>query len=320
MIHEGGYPAPDVDGACGAMTGDLVTVLNGMAPTIDVVVSGHTNRSYICHMGDRLVTSTASYGRQITDIDLTIDRRTGRIVSKRAVNVPVSHDVPRDPAMTALLDRYRPVVAEVSRRTVGAVSGSLTRAQNAAGESTVGNSVADAFLAVARDPTRGGAEIALTNWGGLRADLVHSGQAASTPVAYGDAFQTLPFGNVLIVQTLTGAQLAALLEQQFQSDVRSSWKVLQISHNLRYSWSASRPAGSRVNRASIHINDVPLDMNATYRVAMSDFLWAGGDAFTAATLGRDPVAVGPDLDVFIEYLGRHAALAPAPLGRITREQ
>lgn len=61
-------------------------------------------------------------------------------------------------------------------------------------------------------------------------------------------------------------------------------------------------------------------MNATYRVAMSDFLWAGGDAFTAATLGRDPVAVGPDLDVFIEYLGRHAALAPAPLGRITREQ
>jgi 5'-nucleotidase len=319
LIHEGGFTAPGDDESCGSMTGDLVTVLKGMASSIDVVVSGHTNRSYICHMGGRLVTSTASYGRQITDIDLTIDRRTGRLASKRAENVPVTHDVPRDPAMTALLDRYRPRVAEISRRTVGAVAGTLTRAQNGAGESTVGNAVADAFLAVARDPARGGAQIALTNWGSLRADLVHAGNAASTPITYGEAFQTLPFGNVLIVQTLTGAQLAALLEQQFRTDVRASWKVLQVSHNVRYRWSAGRPEGSRVDRTSIHIDDAPLDMNATYRVAMSDFLWAGGDAFTVATLGVQPVAVGPDLDVFIEYLARQSPLAPPPLGRITRE-
>jgi 5'-nucleotidase len=74
-----------------------------------------------------------------------------------------------------------------------------------------------------------------------------------------------------------------------------------------------------VDRTSIHIDDAPLDMNATYRVAMSDFLWAGGDAFTVATLGVQPVAVGPDLDVFIEYLARQSPLAPPPLGRITRE-
>jgi 5'-nucleotidase len=321
MIHEGGFPAPGDDESCAAMTGDLVGVLRDMSSAIDVVVSGHTNRSYICHMGDRLVTSTASYGRQITDIDITVDRRTGRIVSKRAVNVPVSHDVPRDPAMTALLDAYRPAALEIGRRPVGTIAGTFTRAQNPAGEAIVGNAVADAFLSVARDPARGGAQIALTNWGSLRADLVHTaaGDGSTTAVTYGEAFQTLPFGNVLIVQTLTGAQLAALLEQQFQGDVRSAWKVLQVSHNIRYSWSATRPAGLRVNRGSIRIDGKALDLAASYRVAMSDFLWAGGDGFTAAMLGTAPAAVGPDLDVFIEHLQRHSPLAPTPLGRITRE-
>lgn len=319
LIHEGGYPAPVDDPSCGAMTGDLVGVVKGMASSIDVVVSGHTNRSYICDMGGRLVTSTASYGRQITDIDLTVDRRSGRVIAKRAVNVPVSRDVPRDPAMTALLDRYRPIAAEIGRRTVGIITGSFTRVQNGAGESTIGNAVADAFLAVASDPARGAAQIAITNWGGLRADLVHTGDTPTTPVTYGDTFQTLPFGNVVVVQTLTGAQLAALLEQQFQGDVRSSWKVLQVSHNVRYRWSADSPAGSRVDRASIRIDGAALDMNAPYRIAMSDFVWAGGDGFTTATVGTHPVAVGPDIDVFVEHLQRHSPLAPPPLGRITRE-
>lgn len=321
MIHEGGYPAPGDDEACAAMTGDLVGIVKGMSSAIDVVVSGHTNRSFVCQTADRLVTSTASFSRQITDIDITVDRRTGRIVSKRAVNVPVSHDVPRDPAMTAILDVYRPVASDIGRRTVGTIAGTFTRAQNPAGEAIVGNAVADAFLSVAGAPARGGAQLAITNWGGLRADLVHAGgSGTTTPVSYSEAFQMLPFGNVLIVQTLTGAQLAALLEQQFQGDVRSAWKVLQVSHNVRFSWSPTKPAGTRVRRDSIRINDAPLDEAATYRVAMSDFLWSGGDAFTVATLGRDPVAVGADLDVFIEHLGQHPGLMPPPLGRITREE
>ncbi|ODS53293.1 MAG: hypothetical protein ABS36_14690 [Acidobacteria bacterium SCN 69-37] len=320
LIHEGGFPAPDDDEACGRMSGDLVGIVRALSPAIDVVVTGHTNRSYICHMDGHLVTSTASFSRQITDIDLTVDRRRGRIVSARAVNVPVTRDVAADPAMTRLLDAYRPIAEEVGRRPVGSVSGTFTRAQNASGESTMGDAVADAYLAAARDPARGGARIALTNWGGVRADLAHTtGAGAVTPVAYGDAFRTLPFGNVVVVQTMTGAQLAALLEQQFAADDRSTWKVLQISRNLRYTWSADRPAGSRVDRASIRIDDEPLNPDARYRIAMPDFLWAGGDGFSTAMLGTDPVAVGPDVDVFVEYLRSHSPLAPLPLERITRQ-
>ncbi len=320
MIHEGGYPAAGDDGSCRNMTGDLVGIVRAMSPAIDIVVSGHTNRSYICDMDGRLVTSTASYSRQITDIDVTVDRRSGRVVSKRAVNVPVTHDVARDERMTAILDEYRPMALEIGRRPVGAVSATLTRAQNRAGESTIGNAVADAYLSVAQATATGGADLAFTNWGGLRADLVHTaGAGATTPVTYADVFQTAPFGNVIVVQTLTGAQLADMLEQQFEAEAPSAWKVLQVSHNVAYRWSATRPAGSHVDRASIRIDGQPLDPAARYRVVMSDFLWAGGDGFTRATAGTAPVALGSDLETFIDYLRDHSPLAPAPLGRITRE-
>lgn len=321
MIHEGGYPAADDDESCRNMTGDIVEIVKAMSPAIDVVVSGHTNRTYICHMNGRLLTSTASFSRQITDIDITFDRRSRRVVSKRARNIPVTHDVTPDARMTTIMDEYRPLATETGRRPVGSVAGTLTRTQNRAGESTIGNAVADAYLQVAQSTARGGADLALMNWGGLRSDLVHSGEddSTTTPVTYADVFKTLPFGNVIVVRTLTGEQIADILEQQFEAAAPSSWKVLQVSHNFAYSWSAVRPAGSRVDRASIRLNGQPLDPAARYRVAMPDFLWDGGDGFTKARAGTDPVSLGSDDQTFMDYLRDHSPIRVSSLGRITRE-
>lgn len=317
LIHEGGYPVAGDDETCGQMTGSLVDVVKAMSRDIDVVISGHTNRNYICRMDGRLVTSTSSYTREITDIDLVVDPRTGRLVTVEAATIPVTHDVPRHPAVTALLDEYRPAAAETGSRPVGTLRGAFTRAQSAAGESTAGNLVADAYLTVAREQLPGAADVALTNWGGLRVDLGRDD--ATTPLSYADAFELLPFGNIVTVKTLTGAELVDLLEQQFAGDDKTRWRVLQSSHSLRYSWSAARPSGSRVDRASIRVDGTMLDPARDYRIVMPDFLWNGGDGFSVAQAGRDPVVVGNDLDVFIDFLAGASPASPAPLGRITRD-
>ena len=321
MIHQGGVVAPDdTSASCPSMTGGLVDVLGEMSRDIDVVVSGHNNRSYTCTIDGRIVTSTASYGRQITDIDLTIDRITRRIVHAEARNVPVTRDVPRDAAMTTIIARYRPKTIEMGRRLVGTVAATVQRAVTAAGESAVGFLVADAMLEATRDPANGGAHVAFINFGGVRSDLVHQGDGPTSPITYADAFETLPFNNLVVVKTVSGASLAAILEQQFQSEMPTDWRVLQPSHNVRYRWNGSRPAGSRVDRSSITIDGAPLRLDARYRVAMPDFVWEGGDGFTSAAAATDPVVAGPALDVLIEYLGRHAPVGPAPLGRITRDR
>src|SRR4029079_10643820 len=96
LIHEGGIPANDNEfNGCPGVSGAIVNIARQMKDDINVIVSGHTHRAYNCTFGKKLVTSAASFGRIITAIDLTIDKRTDEIVSKSAQNVIVTRDVPR---------------------------------------------------------------------------------------------------------------------------------------------------------------------------------------------------------------------------------
>lgn len=322
LIHQGGYIAANDDERCATLTGEFVTLLDQMSADIDVVVSGHTNRTYACKTRGKVVTSTASFSRFITDIDLKVDRVSRRVVSSSVRTVPATRDVPRDPAQTTLLERYRPLAAKVGSRQVGSVSGTIVRAVNGSGEAQMGDVVADAFLTVARPEERGGAQIGMTNWGSLRTDFVHpAGASAATPhqLTYGDVANLMPFGNTIIVKTLTGEQLWQILEQQFDNPGPGLITILQVSNNVRYRYDPARPAGTRINHASITIDGRPLVPAQNYRVATSDFVWDGGDAFSLARSGTNPVVVGADIDVFLEYLAAHSPIGPGPLDRITRE-
>ena len=100
---------------------------------IDVVVSGHTHQAYNCTIDGKLVTSAGSFGRVITDIDLTIESTTGEVTAKAATNRIVTRDVPRDSAQTALIAKYQRIAAPLANRVIGAITADITRAQNAAG-------------------------------------------------------------------------------------------------------------------------------------------------------------------------------------------
>jgi 5'-nucleotidase len=317
LIHEGGFPRGDAGqenpNTCEGFQGPIINIANAMSSDIDVIVSGHTHRAYVCTIGTKLVTSAASMSRLITDIDLTIDRQTGRVVSKLAQNVTVTRDVPPSREETALIEHYRPFAAAVIARPVSKSAGPIPMQRNAAGESALGDLIADGMLEAARS-VAGRVDVAFTNSGGIRNDLVPS--AAGGVITFGDVFNVLPFGNVVIVKTMTGDAIARLLDQQFVGSSR----VLQPSSGFSYEWDSTKPEGSRVNRASIRIDGEPLVATEQYRVATLDFIWNGGDQFTIAAESSDPVAVGTDVDVFVAYLGKHSPVSPGPQNRIRRVQ
>ena len=145
-----------------------------MDDAVDVVVTGHSHQGYNCDIDGKLVTSAASNGRLVTDIDLCLDKRTGDVIWSRAENVVVTRDLPADPAQTALIERYRTALGPIADEVVGETAAPLTRAQEtlfpgAAGESALGNVIADAQLAATDDEA--GAVAAFMNPGGVRADL-----------------------------------------------------------------------------------------------------------------------------------------------------
>jgi 5'-nucleotidase len=173
--------------------------------------------------------------------------------------------------------------------------------------------IADAQLAAT---TSAGAQIAMTNPGGIRDDL----DFASSPeagegdgvVTYGEAFSVQPFANILQTITLTGADLKAVLEQQDQA---TGFRWLQISSSLHYTWTTSAPDGANVS--NLTVNGTPVDPAASYRVTVNNFLAAGGDGFTAFTAGTGLTGGPIDLDAFTAYLTANPNLSAPPADRIT---
>jgi 5'-nucleotidase len=314
VMHEGGEQSGRNVNGCEGISRDLRGLSVRMSSDIDVIVSGHSHQAYNCTIGRKLVTSAASGGRLVTDIDLRIRRSDGEVVEKVARNVLVTRDVPKDPSQSAIIARYSPVAERVGGRVIGTMTGGLSRTLDGAGESSLGRVIADAMLDGAREAGVGDVDIAFWNTGGIRADLVAPAGGGSTPVTYAQLFSVLPFANELIVKSLTGDALVRLLEEQFGAGRR----VLQVSSSLTYAYDTSRPSGQRVDRSLVRVNGAPLQMSRRYRVATNNYLWGGGDDVSALGAGTDPVTIGIDVEIAAAYFSRRSPIRSDSPGRIRR--
>jgi len=322
-IHQGLVPEPgaNFDG-CGAIAGDLRAILERIDPRVDLVISGHTHRAYICDFATVdparrfTVTSAGFGGTMLTDIALTIDPRLNDVTAVAARNVPVQsagegrpanakfENFAPDPAIAAYVAKYVSAAAEVANRPVGRISATALRGRP---ESALGNLVADSQLAATRDA---GAQIAFMNPGGVRTDLAARDGGM---VTFGDVYAVQPFGNTLVTMTYTGAQILQILEEQFANP--NEWNVLAVSQGFTMTLDPARPAGQRVVTAAL--DGKPIDPAATYRVTLNNFIASGGDGFAAFKAGVQPT-VGPlDLDSMEAYLRAAPVVQVPPVGRVT---
>lgn len=322
LVHQGGTAGEAFDIVdCKTLSGPIVEIARTLDPAISAVMTGHTHRGYNCRVPgpdgrERVVIQGDALGHLLQRLDLKIDTRANRVLDVRASNLVVNAaTAPKDPAMTAIVQKAKAITDPVAAQVVATLGAEqITRTANAAGESALGDVIADSQLAATRAPEKGGAVIAFMNPGGIRADLPVQPNPSRT-VTYGDVFAVQPFGNTLTVVTLTGAQIKAVLEQQFDNPSPGGNRILQVSQGFAYTWDASKPKGSKV--VSITLNGVALDPAASYRVTINNFLADGGDNFTVFTQGTNRTGGDVDLDAFQNYLKANT-VTPGPLNRITR--
>ena len=313
LIHEGGMPSGDYN-ECPGISGPIVDIVKKLDKAVDLVVSGHTHRAYNCRIDGRLVTSADKYGTLISEIDIVLDPKTGDVTEARADNLIVRTDrYAKDAAQTQLIEVYEKLSAPLAKRVVGRIGAPLTRDESPAGEMPVGLVVADAQLDATRAAPDGGAQIALMNPGGLRANLAAQ---ASGEVRYEDLFAVQPFYNNLVTITLTGAQVVQVLEQQWLNQPRP--RVLQVSRGFTYTWDNAKPAGQRVVPGSVTLDGKALDLAANYRVTVNSFLAAGGDNFPAFKLGRDARTGAMDVDAFEQHIAKRPVGEAVVMGRVQR--
>ena len=313
LIHEGGFPTGDYN-ECPGISGAIVEITKKFDPAVDVVVSGHTHQAYVCQIEGRLVTSGDKYGTLVTAIDLKLDPKSRDVISAKADNVIVrSNNLPRDAQQAALIEAYDKLSAPIANRRAGSIIETLSRVPGEAGESTLGDIIADAQLAATKADANGGAVIAFTNPGGIRADIVRKEDGA---VTYAELFASQPFRNQLVTLSLTGLQIRNMLEQQWLDPRRP--RVLQVSRGFHYAWDAAKPYGERVVAASISLNGEPVDPLKSYRVTVNNYLSVGGDGFTALKEGTAPQFGVFDADALYAYFQANSPIAPVAADRIGR--
>jgi 5'-nucleotidase len=313
LIHEGGYPTGDYN-ECPGISGAIVDIVKKFDSAVDVVISGHTHQAYVCEIDRRLVTSGDKYGTLVTTIDLKLDRASRDIVSAKADNVIVRIGATaRDPEQTALLEAYDKLAAPLGNRPAGSVSETLSHIPDHAGESALGDIIADAQLAATQATAKGSAVIAMTNPGGIRINVTRKDEGA---VSYADLFASQPFRNQLVTLTLTGAQIKNVLEQQWRDPKLP--RILQVSNGFSYSWDDARPSGDHVLADSLSLNGARIDPAASYRVTVNNYLSVGGDGFTVLKDGTAPLVGAYDIDALYGYFRANGPIGTPPGKRITR--
>jgi 5'-nucleotidase len=366
LIHQGGQTTASTinDKTCPGFSGDITTIVDKLSADVDVIVSGHTHQEYVCNYAAKtakkniLLTSTGYYGGAVSAIDLVLQPSKG-LVSASANTVPVIQAdaapqkqadgttaatlvlptgfsaVAKDATVDALVTKYKSLSATLAAQGVGTITTSINRAlmtvagvvgRDETAEGAMGDVMADSYLL----GVPGGADIAFTNPGGVRADLTFT---APGTVTYAALNTVEPFGNTLSTLNLTGAQIVRLLEQQWEAPnstaktnaaTNSVGRLLQPSNGLNYSYDNNQPAGlaaglgNRIVAGSLTLNGVAIDPTKSYKIVTNSFLASGGDNFKVMATGTNITDTKMlDLDAFIAYFKANSPVSP-PAPRVTR--
>jgi len=326
LVHEGAPTTAYADAV--DTSNDFGEMLANLSPDVDAVISGHTHLAYDHRVPvpewaaesravtERPVVSAGQYGMFMDRLLFTFDA-TGNVTGLDTSTVNLYNAFP---ANAAVSDIVAAAVAESSvlgAAVLGQVEGPLYRARTATGtpgstrgaESTLGNAVADIQL---WSTTSLGAQVAFMNPGGLRADLLGAaaGDAALYPsdVTYAQAAAVQPFANTLVTMDLTGAQIRAVLEEQWQpAGMSRPFLRLGTSGGFAYTYDPAAAAGSRI--LEMRLNGSPIGDADVIKVVVNSFLAAGGDNFTTFASGANQADSGRiDLNAQVDYLAANGTL------------
>ncbi len=314
----------------GNATGPLIDFANGVGG-FDLILGDHTNVEFSGVINNALVVENESRGVEYARISMTVDPANGRVLDRSVEFVSaVSSAVTPDPEIVAFLDPLRAELDVLLSNVIGESTVFIPRSDECGQssgrhcESLIGNVVTDAMR------NRYGTDFAITNSGGLRADLTcptvdnptdfcPAPDGGNHDITDGTVLTVLPFGNNAVTLTVTGAELKDHLERGVSAAGSGSGRFAQVS-GLCFTYDIEGAVGSRVT--SVVFDDGtctggPVDLTAgsSYTLAENDFMSSGGDGY--------PVDIGSAttrelLDqVVAAYITDNTPISPAIQGRIT---
>ncbi|GIW20284.1 MAG: hypothetical protein KatS3mg065_0580 [Chloroflexota bacterium] len=320
IVHKG-VTNFDADGNPQGPLIDFAAALHGF----HAIIGDHTDVQWQGVINGQLVFENRSKGLTYSRTTLTVHRGTGRLLDwTHEFVTPTAAAVTPDPAILAMLEPFRADLAAAFDRKIGVATNVFVRGGNIERrqEVAIGDLIADGTR------LRYGTQLALMSDGGIRAPLPSSytpldptlDRSAPPPfdLVVGDVFTVLPFGNIVVTRTVTGAQLWAALENGVSrvaaDGTAADGRFPQIS-GFRFVYDSRDPVGSRVKSVELTDGTPILPDGTTYTLALPNFVNAGGDGYTMFADGQ---GVTRDLDaqVLLDYIESLGTITPTTDGRI----
>jgi 2',3'-cyclic-nucleotide 2'-phosphodiesterase (5'-nucleotidase family) len=300
---------------------------------VDAVFGGHTHNEYITYLNNgMLVTEAPNAGLRFNRIRLVVDTNTKKVIYKTAdYHKPWNIGVTPDPDIQALIEDLNAQLAAVYNTVIGDSTVAIPRADSCGRadgrlcESLIGDVTTDAMRMTY------GTDFAITNAGGLRADLTcptadNPGDFCPSylpppyPITRGQVLAVLPFGNVVFTVSINGAELKTFLENGVSSMPSANGRFPQVS-GLCFRYDIAAPVGSRVigavrQAANGSCTGAPINLTAasTYTIAENDFMATGGDGYPNV-YARGTTQNIMD-QVLADYIAATTPISPAIQGRI----
>ncbi|MBC6299350.1 5'-nucleotidase C-terminal domain-containing protein [Listeria booriae] len=301
------------EGSVSGAAVDMMNKVNQIAPdnSVDLVLAGHNHQYTNGKVGNTRIVQSYNNGKAYSNVTGVLNKTTKDFEATPNAEIKYNlQDVTPDAGVRSVIDEAYALVNPVISKPIGQMdSAVMTRDTNADNESPLGNLITDGQREMAKKAGIA-VDFAMTNNGGIRADLVGTAANGFYAVTWGAAQAVQPFGNILQVIELTGADIVEALNQQYDE---SEKYFLQVS-GLTYTYTKNDAGEKRV--VDVKKEDgTKLDESATYRVVINDFLFGGGDSFSAFTKGKQVDVIDPDTDTFINYIQSQTKLVTPELGR-----
>ncbi|MFD3448407.1 5'-nucleotidase C-terminal domain-containing protein [Microbacteriaceae bacterium 4G12] len=289
ISHDDVSTAKDGTGA----TGRLAEIAQKVDNDVDILIGGHSHQYANGVVNGKMIVQAYSSGKAFVDLDAKLDPTTQDFVKgeTKAEIVPNTRDITPDAQITSIINEAKQITSAVASKPIGYAPQEIIGKKGDQGETTMGNLVTDGQRIMT------GAQLAITNSGGIRDDI------KAGEVTWGAAYAVQPFGNQILVKSYTGQQIKDALEQQWSRSDRDVF--LQIS-GFKYTYKkAENPqAGEpRFKVVDMMLADgTPMDMNKTYTVAINEFVAGGGDQFTKFRNGTLVKGDKTDTEIFVSYI------------------
>ena len=284
---------------------------------VDIILSGDDHVLRTEYDGEILFAESGEQAEWVTAVDLVLDEvkdddKMEFVWSAEYRIIDTLHVMPNE-ALAAKVDEFNALLDKELDIELGVTLTELdTRRSTIRGkEAAFGNLAADAI----REAT--GADLALVNGGGVRADRIYD---PGTVLTRRDIVSELPFGNSTVVLRITGQDFIDVLENGYSQIEKGAGRFPHISGAMvRYD--PSREPGSRV--LEVLVNGEPIDTAKMFDFAVNDYVAGGGDGY--ANLADKPRIVDENAAILMttqlfDYIQSRGEVSPMADGRMVAVQ